>query len=116
VRPGEVALASGYFAYFAAVGVFQPYWPVRLAALGLTSTTIGLMLALVSAVRVVGPVGTAWLADRCADRRLPIRVLALAAAAANEALAPAHAQRSPRPRRRRRWRSRSCSSASPSTA
>ena len=29
MRPGEVALAAGYFAYFAAVGIFQPYWPVR---------------------------------------------------------------------------------------
>jgi MFS transporter, PPP family, 3-phenylpropionic acid transporter len=89
VRPGEVALAAGYFAYFAAVGVFQPYWPARLAALGLSAAEIGLMLALVNAVRVVGPLGAAWLADQRADRRGLIRLLALAAAAAGVALAGA---------------------------
>jgi MFS transporter, PPP family, 3-phenylpropionic acid transporter len=87
VRPGEVALAAGYFAYFAAVGVFQPYWPVRLAALGLSAAEIGLLLSLVNAVRVVGPLGAAWLADQRADRRGLIRLLAVAAAAAGVALA-----------------------------
>jgi MFS transporter, PPP family, 3-phenylpropionic acid transporter len=89
VRPGEAALAAGYFAYFAAVGVFQPYWPVRLAALGLPAAEIGLLLALVNAVRVVGPLGAAWLADQRADRRGPIRVLAVGAAVAGLALAAA---------------------------
>lgn len=89
MRQGEVALAAGYFAYFAAVGVFQPYWPVRLAALGLSAAGIGLMLALFNAVRVVGPLATAWLADHRADRRGLIRLLALAAAAAGAALAAA---------------------------
>jgi PPP family 3-phenylpropionic acid transporter len=89
VRRGEVALGAGYFAYFAAVGVFQPYWPLRLAALGLSAAGIGLMLALFNAVRVVGPLATAWLADHRADRRGLIRLLALAAAAAGLALAAA---------------------------
>ena len=82
MRPGEAALAAGYFAYFAAVGVFQPYWPVRLAALGCPAAEIGLLLALVNAVRVVGPLGAAWLADQRADRRGLIRALALGSAAA----------------------------------
>ena len=89
MRPGEAALAAGYFAYFAAGGVFQPYWPVRLAALGMPAAEIGLLLALVNAVRVVGPLGAGWLADQRADRRGLIRGLALAAAAAGLALAAA---------------------------
>ena len=89
MRPGEAALAAGYFAYFAAVGVFQPYWPVRLAALGLPAGEIGLLLALVNAVRLVGPLGAAWLADALADRRGLIVALALGAAATGLALAAA---------------------------
>ncbi len=87
MRPGEVALAAGYFAYFAAVGVFQPYWPVRLAALGLSPGAIGALLALASAARIVGPLGAGWIADHQADRRGLLRALALAAAAAGGALA-----------------------------
>jgi PPP family 3-phenylpropionic acid transporter len=87
VRRGQVALAAGYSTYFAAVGVFQPYWPVRLAALGLSAGEIGLMLGLVNAVRVAAPLGAAWLADQRADRRGLIRALAVGAAASGLALA-----------------------------
>ncbi len=91
MRPGEVALAAGYFAYFAAVGVFQPYWPMRLEALGYSAVDIGLVLALVGAVRVVGPLAAGWIADHRADRRGLLRALALGGAAAGLGLAIARA-------------------------
>jgi PPP family 3-phenylpropionic acid transporter len=69
VRRGEFALGAGYFAYFGAVGVFQPYWPSHLQALGYSASAIGVLMAVFSAVRVVGPMGSAWLADHLPDRR-----------------------------------------------
>ncbi|MFO0335690.1 MAG: MFS transporter [Pseudomonadota bacterium] len=69
MRRGEFALGAGYFAYFGAVGVFQPYWPSHLQALGYSASAIGVLMAVFSAVRVVGPMGSAWLADHLPDRR-----------------------------------------------
>jgi PPP family 3-phenylpropionic acid transporter len=69
VRRGEPALAAGYFAYFGAVGIFQPYWPAHLQELGYSAAAIGVLMAAFSAVRVVGPVGSAWLADHLPDPR-----------------------------------------------
>lgn len=89
MRRGAIALALGYAAYFGAVGVFQPYFPVHLAALGVPPSGIGLLLAVVSALRLVAPLGTAWLADHVEDRRPLIITLALAAVVATAALAVA---------------------------
>lgn len=77
----ERALKSGYFAYFCALGVFQPYWPVVLAARGFLPARIGLLMAAVSGIRVVAPL----LQERLA-RRLGDRTRALVATAAMAAL------------------------------
>ena len=86
MRRGETALAIGYFTYFGAVGIFQPYWPVRLAALGIPVAGIGVLLAVASGMRLVAPLGTAWLADHVEDRRPLIVALAVAAVVATLAL------------------------------
>jgi PPP family 3-phenylpropionic acid transporter len=69
VRRGGLALGAGYFALFATVGVFQPYWPMHLSTLGFSAATIGVLLGLFNAVRVASPLATAVLADRMMDRR-----------------------------------------------
>lgn len=81
MKRGELALAAGYFAYFGAVGVFQPYWPAHLQSLGYSAATIGVLMAAFSGVRVVGPIGSAWLADHLPDRR-PVLIVSAALAAA----------------------------------
>ncbi len=90
MRRGELALAAGYFAYFGAVGIFQPYWPAHLKELGYPAAAIGALMAAFSAVRVVGPIGSAWLADHLPDRR-PLLIASTALAAAT-VFALAHAE------------------------
>jgi PPP family 3-phenylpropionic acid transporter len=90
-RRGEIPLAAGYFAYFGAVGIFQPYWPVHLKELGYPAATIGALMAAFSAVRVVGPIGSAWLADHLPDRRPLMLASAVLAAATVFALTQAEA-------------------------
>jgi PPP family 3-phenylpropionic acid transporter len=89
-RRGEPALGAGYFAYFGAVGIFQPYWPAHLKELGHSAAAIGALMAAFSAVRVAGPIGSAWLADHLPDRR-PL-LLASAALAAATVLALVQAE------------------------
>jgi MFS transporter, PPP family, 3-phenylpropionic acid transporter len=91
VRRGEPALAAGYFAYFGAVGVFQPYWPAHLKDLGYSAAAIGALMAAFSAVRVVGPLGSAWLADHLPDRRPLLLASAVLATASVVLLAQAEA-------------------------
>jgi PPP family 3-phenylpropionic acid transporter len=83
VRPGDVALAATYFAYYGAIGIFQPYWPAYLASLGLAPSAIGAMLALFNAVRVAGPYVSAHAADAVADRRRVLWTLGLSAVVAS---------------------------------
>lgn len=89
MKRGEFAIAAGYFAYFGAVGVFQPYWPPYLQHLGFSAAAIGVLMAVFSGVRVVGPVGAAWLADHLPDRRPLLVVAPLLAAATVVALSRA---------------------------
>jgi PPP family 3-phenylpropionic acid transporter len=72
-------LALFYGAAFAAVGVYLPFWPVWLAAQGLSATEIGLVLAAAFWPRVVTNLLIAYQADRL-GRRKPLMV-GLAAAA-----------------------------------
>ncbi len=83
MRPVDVALAATYFGYYGAIGIFQPYWPAYLAALGLTPAAIGASLALFYAVRIVGPYASARAADAAADRRHVLWALGLTALVAS---------------------------------
>jgi MFS transporter, PPP family, 3-phenylpropionic acid transporter len=56
-------LAAGYFWYFAALGLFVPYWPVYLAGRGFDALQIGLLMSVFAALRIVGPPAYAWWAD-----------------------------------------------------
>lgn len=79
MKRGLGALKAGYFGYFAAVGVFQPYWSLELAAQGFGAAAIGTLLATGSGARVVAPLVQARISAVVGDSG---RSLALAAALA----------------------------------
>ena len=81
MRADWIRLAGFYAAYFAVIGVTQPFWPVWLAAQGLGGSEIGVLLSSVLWVRVLTNPLLAQFADRQGDRRsvmLPLAAAALA--------------------------------------
>ena len=76
-----------YAAYFAAMGLFSPYYPLWLQHLGFTTFAIGLFAALQSATRVVAPYGWGWLADHGGRRAVLVRWASACSAAAALAMA-----------------------------
>ena len=58
------ALVLAYFTYFGVLGIFVPYFGLFLDGRGLNSADIGLLLAIVTASRIVGPNIWAWVAER----------------------------------------------------
>jgi PPP family 3-phenylpropionic acid transporter len=78
--PGR-RLGSFYFLFFAAVGVFLPYWTLYLEALGFDPATIGWLMALLMGVRIVAPNLWGWVADRRGRRMGVIRTGAWVAVA-----------------------------------
>jgi PPP family 3-phenylpropionic acid transporter len=74
-------LASFYFAYYAALGAFTPYWSLFLKARGQDALAISLLMSLWYATRIVAPGSWSWLAARSHRPVLWLRigcVLALA--------------------------------------
>ncbi len=65
-------LAAFYFAYYAAMGAFTPYWSLYLASLGLQATAISVLMSLWYATRIVAPSTWTALAARSAH---PVRWL-----------------------------------------
>lgn len=73
------ALSLAYFAYFGVLGIFVPYFGLFLDGRGFDSKQIGLLLALVTATRIVGPALWGTLADQTAQ---PLKIMRLGAAIA----------------------------------
>ncbi len=69
-------LALFYGATFAITGIMVPFWPVWLASRGLNPSQIGLVLAMLTAIRIVATPVVAHYADRIGERRRPIVALA----------------------------------------
>ncbi|CAM3877254.1 MFS transporter [Rheinheimera salexigens] len=67
------ALMLAYFTYFGVLGVFVPYFGLFLDGRGLDSAEIGLLLAIVTASRIVGPNIWAALAERTGKPMLIMR-------------------------------------------
>ena len=81
-RGTTVRLALFYAANFAAIGIFLPYWPVWLAAQGLSAGQIGVLLAALFWPQVITAVFIPYAADRRgAHRRLMIWLAAVTLAA-----------------------------------
>lgn len=76
--PPYVRLSLFYFTYFAALGVFVPYWPVYLHnVLGLSAVQIGVLMAVFMASKVVAPLLWGWLADHTGQRLRMVRLASL---------------------------------------
>lgn len=66
-------------AYFGHIGFFNPYLPLWLKAQGYALWIIGLLSALPSLTRVIGPYAWGWLSDHTGERVRLLRYAALAA-------------------------------------
>ncbi|UTW13279.1 MFS transporter [Marinobacterium rhizophilum] len=61
-------LSGFYFFYFALLGSIVPYWPLYLKSLEFDARTIGMLMAIVQASRIVAPNIWGWAADRTGRR------------------------------------------------
>jgi PPP family 3-phenylpropionic acid transporter len=52
-----------YFAYFAALGIFLPFWPLYLKGVGFDPAVIGFLMGLFGLTKLAGPPLVGWLAD-----------------------------------------------------
>jgi MFS transporter, PPP family, 3-phenylpropionic acid transporter len=71
VRPAP-RLAFFYAAFFTVVGIQLPFWPVWLAAKGMSPAEIGVLLALGVGAKIAGNPLAGHLADRLGERRRPM--------------------------------------------
>ena len=76
---GRPALILAYFTYFGVLGIFVPYFGLFLDGRGLNSADIGILLAIVTASRIVGPSVWAMVAERSGK---PLTVMRAGAALA----------------------------------
>lgn len=67
------------FAYFAAIGLFNPYAPLWFQSLGFSTLLIGTLASLQSWTRVVAPYAWSWWGDHSGRRAELIRLAALGA-------------------------------------
>lgn len=81
----QIAFATFYFAQFAVVGMYLPYFPLYLKSLLPTSAQIGVLMALSPVSRFVFPAFWGLWADRLGHRR-PLILFSLAGSAAAFAL------------------------------
>lgn len=72
-------LSGFYFFYFASLGVLVPYWSLYLKSLGYNSFTIGGLVAILAATKLVAPYIWGWLADHTRRSMLIIRVTSVLA-------------------------------------
>ncbi|WP_020680382.1 MFS transporter [Marinobacterium rhizophilum] len=61
-------LSGFYFFYFALLGTIVPYWPLYLKSLEFDARTIGMLMAIVQASRIIAPNIWGWAADRTGRR------------------------------------------------
>lgn len=72
-------LSGFYFFYFASLGVLIPYWSLYLKSLGFNSLTIGALIAILPATKLIAPYLCGWLADHTRRSMLIIRVTSILA-------------------------------------
>ncbi len=75
----ETGVKALFFSYFAMIGAISPYLSLYFAAIGLSITQIGVLVALPPAMRIVGPPLWGAMADR-SGRRGPLLRASSAAA------------------------------------
>ena len=67
-------LSGFYFFYFASIGALIPYWSLYLKSLGFDVRTIGILMALVMATKIVSPNVWGWIADHTGHRMRIVRI------------------------------------------
>lgn len=72
-----VRLSGFYFFYFALLGALVPYWSLYLTSFQFDAQTIGTLMALLHASRIVAPNLWGWMADRSGKRVEIVRFGAL---------------------------------------
>ena len=72
-------LSGFYFFYFASLGVLVPYWSLYLKSLGYSSLSIGSLVAILPATKLVAPYIWGWLADVTRRSMLIIRIASVLA-------------------------------------
>ena len=75
-------LSTFYFFFFAALGVFVPYWPLYLKSLNFSAIEIGELMAIVMASKILAPYLLGWLSDHLQKRLIIIQVSLLVTVAA----------------------------------
>jgi MFS transporter, PPP family, 3-phenylpropionic acid transporter len=86
--PGRLLpLRLYYFASFAALGAYNPFFPRWLEARGLTGLSMGVVAALIPAMGILGPPAVGFLADALGLRGSLLRVACLGAGVSMAALA-----------------------------
>jgi PPP family 3-phenylpropionic acid transporter len=79
--PGRVELSAAYGAFFLAIGVYQPFFPVFLSGRGLSAEAIGLAAAVPTLVKLAAQPAAGLLWDRLDRPRLILGLMGLGAAA-----------------------------------
>ncbi len=87
---GAAPIIGFYLLYFATIGVLSPFLPAYFEGLGLSSTQIGLLLAVNPALAMVAPHFWGPLTDRARRPGLVLSVIALGAACSFAPLAISH--------------------------
>ena len=67
-------LSAFYFFFFAALGLFIPYWPLYLKSLEFTAVEIGELMAIVMASKIIAPYLLGWLSDHLQKRLIIIQI------------------------------------------
>jgi len=68
-------LSFYFFSYFAAIGVFLPYWTVYLKEIkGFEAAEIGELMAVYMLTKMVAPIIWGWLADRYNNLSMMVRI------------------------------------------
>ncbi|MEH6577868.1 MAG: MFS transporter [Amphritea sp.] len=66
-------LSSFYFFYFSLLGALVPYWSLYLKSFGFNAQTIGMLMSILMASRIIAPNIWGWLADRTGKRVAIVR-------------------------------------------
>lgn len=72
-RIPHIPLASFYFFYFAVLGGFMPYWGLYLQGLNFSPESIGQLMAILMATRIIAPNFWGYVADRTGKRLQMVR-------------------------------------------
>ncbi|SEF76941.1 MFS transporter [Marinobacterium lutimaris] len=70
----QVRLSGFYLFYFAFLGALVPYWSLYLGSFGFGAQTVGVLMGMLHATRILAPSLWGWLADRSGRRMLIVRL------------------------------------------